>query len=153
MFFDGIGYLHDDILCKVDRAAMACSLETRAPFLDHNVVANAWKMPLDMKIKGGVGKIPLRTVLNERVPKGLLDRPKAGFALPVNQWLRGPLREWAESLLNRSSIQSSGYLNEKLVEEVWRSHLTQERDNTALLWRILMLQAWLKSETSGAVAS
>ncbi|MEK9719978.1 MAG: asparagine synthase (glutamine-hydrolyzing) [Quisquiliibacterium sp.] len=143
MYNDAMTYLPDDILCKVDRAAMACSLETRVPFLDHRVVELAWRLPLHMKIRGTVGKWALRQVLYKHVPRELIERPKAGFAIPVGQWLRGPLRGWAESLLAENRLQSEGYLRPEPVRSAWAEHLSGKRDNTAKLWAVLMFQAWL----------
>lgn len=143
MYRDSLTYLPDDILCKVDRAAMAISLETRAPFLDHRVAELAWRLPATMKIRGGQGKWALRQVLYQYVPRELIERPKAGFAIPVGQWLRGPLRDWAESLLDQSRIEREGYLNPKPICETWRRHLSGRYDGTARLWSVLMFQAWL----------
>jgi asparagine synthase (glutamine-hydrolysing) len=144
MFLDTITYLPDDILCKVDRAAMACSLETRVPFLDHRVVEMAWRLPLHMKIRGNQGKWALRQVLYKYVPKELIERPKAGFGIPVGIWLRGPLREWAEALLNPQRVAAEGYLNANVITRVWQEHLSGRRDHTAKLWAVLMFQAWLE---------
>jgi asparagine synthase (glutamine-hydrolysing) len=144
MFLDTITYLPDDILCKVDRAAMACSLETRVPFLDHRVVEMAWRLPLHMKIRGNQGKWALRQVLYKYVPKELIERPKAGFGIPVGIWLRGPLREWAEALLNPQRMAAEGYLNASVITRVWQEHLSGRRDHTAKLWAVLMFQAWLE---------
>lgn len=147
MYLDTLTYLPDDILCKVDRAAMACSLETRVPFLDHRVVELAWRLPLHMKIRKGVSKWALRQVLYKRVPKELIERPKAGFAIPVGQWLRGPLREWAEALLNPSRIKAEGYLHPEPITKVWQEHLSGHYDHTPKLWSVLMFQAWLEHQT------
>jgi asparagine synthase (glutamine-hydrolysing) len=145
MYRDSITYLPDDILCKVDRAAMANSLETRVPFLDHRVVEMALRLPLNMKIRDGVGKWALRQVLYKHVPKDLIERPKAGFAIPVGQWLRGPLRDWAEALLNPIRMQKEGYLRAEPVQTVWQQHLKGTHDHTAKIWAVLMFQAWLDS--------
>ena len=150
MYQDAISYLPDDILCKVDRAAMACSLETRVPFLDHRVVELAWRLPLDMKVRGNVGKWALRQVLYKHVPRELIERPKAGFAVPVGQWLRGPLREWAEDLLAETRLRAEGYLHPAPIRQAWVEHLSCRRDNTTKLWAILMFQAWLESQREAA---
>ncbi|MDC0485117.1 asparagine synthase (glutamine-hydrolyzing) [Gammaproteobacteria bacterium] len=146
MFYDLITYLPDDILCKVDRAAMSVSLETRAPFLDKNVISDAWRLPLSFKIKSGEGKWLLKEILYKYVPKKMLDRPKAGFALPIGDWLRGPLMKWAEDLLDKQTIDEQGYLNSDNVEKIWKQHLSGKYDWTAKLWTVLMFQAWLKQE-------
>jgi asparagine synthase (glutamine-hydrolysing) len=143
MLWDSLTYLPDDILTKVDRAAMGVSLETRIPFLDYRVAELAWRLPLDMKIKNGEGKWPVRQVLYKYVPRELIERPKAGFAVPVGQWLRGPLREWASDLLDEARIQREGYFNPKLVKELWGQHLSGRHDLAPRLWTILMFQAWL----------
>jgi asparagine synthase (glutamine-hydrolysing) len=145
MYRDSITYLPDDILCKVDRAAMACSLETRLPFLDHRVVELAWQIPLNMKIRGNTGKWALRQVLYKHVPKVLIERPKAGFAIPIGQWLRGPLRDWAENLISEKRLQSEGYLRSAPIRQAWVEHLNGQRDNTTKLWAVLMFQAWLEN--------
>lgn len=148
MFRDALGYLPDDILCKVDRAAMAVSLETRAPFLDFRVVELAWRLPMDMKIRNGQGKWALRQLLYRHVPRELIERPKAGFAIPVGHWLRGPLRPWAEELLEEGRLRREGYLEPAPIREAWRQHLSGAYDWTARLWTILMFQAWLESVKS-----
>ena len=146
MLWDSLIYLPDDILTKVDRAAMAVSLETRAPFLDHRIAEVAWRLPLHMKIRDGQGKWALRQVLYKYVPRDLIERPKAGFGIPVGEWLRGPLRDWAEDLLNRERLQSEGYLNPTLVRETWQQHLSERHDWPHHLWSVLMFQAWLDKE-------
>lgn len=142
MFNDQVGYLTDDILCKVDRAAMAASLETRAPFLDHRVAEFAWQSPLNMKIRNGQGKWLLRQVLYRYVPKTLVERPKQGFGVPLDTWLRGPLREWAESLLDESRLLSEGYFHPKPIRQKWEEHLSGRRNWQYWLWNVLMFQAW-----------
>lgn len=136
-------YLPDDILCKVDRAAMASSLETRVPFLDHRVAEVAWSLPLEMKIRGGQGKWALRQILYKYVPQSLIDRPKAGFGIPVGEWLRGPLRDWAAALLDERNLRNQGFLNPGLVARTWTEHQSGRRDWSARLWSILMFQSWL----------
>lgn len=147
MYRDAMTYLPDDILCKVDRAAMSVSLETRVPFLDHRVAELAWRLPVSMKIRGGVGKWALRQILYKHVPKHLIERPKAGFGVPVGEWIRGPLREWAEDLLSARSIGAAGFLDPVVVQHAWRDHLVGRRDHTHRLWSVLMFQAWLQSDT------
>jgi asparagine synthase (glutamine-hydrolysing) len=144
MIRDTLRYLPDDILCKVDRAAMAVSLETRVPFLDHSVVELAWRMPLSMKLRGGQGKWALRQLLYRHVPKELIERPKAGFAIPIGQWLRGPLRDWAESLLDAQGLNCQGYLRPEPIRRIWSQHLSGRYDWSQRLWTVLMFQAWLK---------
>ncbi|MCP9910752.1 asparagine synthase (glutamine-hydrolyzing) [Cyanobium sp. BA20m-p-22] len=143
MATDTLNYLPNDILTKVDRAAMAASLETRTPLLDHHVAALAWRLPMAMKIRGGQGKWVLRQILYKHVPRHLIERPKAGFGMPIGQWLRGPLREWAEDLLEPGLMQRQGYLRPEPIQIIWRQHLSGRFDHTSRLWAVLMWQAWL----------
>ncbi len=142
---DALGYLPDDILCKVDRAAMAVSLETRVPFLDHRVAELAWRLPASMKVRGNAGKWALRQILYRHVPRELIERPKAGFALPVGQWLRGPLRAWAEELLGAERLRREGYLEPGPVRAAWAEHLSGRYDRTPRVWSLLMFQSWLEA--------
>lgn len=146
MAMDAQTYMVDDILVKVDRAAMANSLETRVPLLDHRVFEFAWRLPLDMKIRDGKGKWILREILYRHVPKEMIERPKKGFSIPLGQWLRGPLRDWAESLLDNSLLQKQGYFNANAVRNVWQRHLEGKVDLSRKLWSILMFQAWLAEQ-------
>jgi asparagine synthase (glutamine-hydrolysing) len=139
---DMLGYLTDDILVKVDRAAMAVSLETRVPLLDPEVVAFAWRLPLDFRIRGGTTKWLLRQVLYRHVPQALIERPKMGFGIPLESWLRGPLRDWAESLIDERRLRNEGFFNPDAVRKEW-ARLLRGPTNSHKMWTILMFQSWL----------
>lgn len=142
MYCDAVTFLPDDILCKVDRAAMAVSLETRVPFLDHRVAAAAARVPVKMKVRGGEGKWLLRQFLYGLAPRVLFERPKSGFAIPLGLWLRGPLRDWVEDLLGERRLAAEGYFRPQTVRRRWEQHLSGSRDASQALWPLLMFQAW-----------
>ncbi|HXW33340.1 MAG TPA: asparagine synthase (glutamine-hydrolyzing) [Acidimicrobiales bacterium] len=144
MFLDSMTYLPDDILTKVDRASMAASLEARVPYLDHRVAGLAWRFPLEWKISDGKGKLPLRQILHRYVPEELVERPKMGFGWPVGSWLSGPLREWAEELLDERRLRREGILNADVVSRMWRDQKEGRRDRQYQLWDVLMFQAWFE---------
>jgi asparagine synthase (glutamine-hydrolysing) len=146
MAMDAGQFMADDILVKVDRAAMANSLETRVPLLDHRVVELAWQLPLQMKIRNGIGKWILREVLYRHVPRKMIERPKKGFSVPLGQWLRGPLRDWAETLLGEQRLEQEGYFVPAVVRRTWVEHLQGKRNHSRKLWSILMFQAWLEKQ-------
>lgn len=145
MLIDSLGYLPDDVLAKVDRTAMWSSLETRVPLLDHLVVEFAWSLPPDIKVRAGETKWPLRQFLGEFVPRALTDRPKMGFGVPLDDWLRGPLRPWAEELLDERRLIEQGFLDPGVILGAWRDHLSGRANLRDPLWSVLMFQAWLSS--------
>lgn len=146
MFADTVTYLPDDILVKLDRASMAVSLESRVPLLDHRVVEYAWTLSPDQRLRAGLGKWALRQVLQRYVPAELVERPKMGFGLPLGDWLRGPLREWAATLLDPRRIAAEGYLAPAAVERIWKVHLSGRHNQEHLLWSVLAFEAWLDSD-------
>jgi asparagine synthase (glutamine-hydrolysing) len=146
MLGDALGYLPDDILCKVDRASMAVSLETRVPFLDHRLSAVAARIPIGMKIADGRGKLVIRKLLDRYVPRDLTDRPKAGFGIPVGEWLRGPLKGWADDLLSEERLRRGGMFDVDTVRRRYRKHQSGHRDSTVALWSILIFESWLEAQ-------
>jgi len=141
-YLDLVTYLPDDILVKVDRAAMAVSLETRVPLLDHRVIEFAWRIPMRHKVRDGHGKHLLRAVLERYVPRSLFDRPKMGFGIPLDAWLRVELRDWAESLVSPPALRAAGAFDVGVIRDVWARHLSGRENLAYMLWCVLMYQAW-----------
>ena len=143
MYRDTVGYLHDDILTKVDRCTMAVSLEGRVPLLDHRVVEYAWRLPLSFKLRNGDSKYLIRKLLESYLPKHLWNRPKMGFRVPIGTFLQGPLRDWADDLLTPSRLQQEGFFQTAAVTRMWNDHSKGKVHSSSALWNILMFQAWL----------
>ncbi len=139
---DMVTYLPDDILTKVDRASMASSLEVRVPLLDHRLVEFAWRLPRASLFANGQTKAPLRRILDRYVPRALIERPKSGFAVPIDSWLRGPVRDWAEDLLSEKALADDGLLDPRPIRTAWAEHLSRRRNHQHALWCVLMFQAW-----------
>jgi asparagine synthase (glutamine-hydrolysing) len=150
MLLDLLTYLPDDILVKVDRASMATSLEARAPLLDHRLVEFSWRLPLHQKIRGGEGKWVLRRVLERHVPRSLFERPKQGFGIPIDAWLRGPLKEWAQDLLSPDRLRAEGFLRPEPITAALTAHLEGRLNLQYRLWTILMFESWLADATGSA---
>lgn len=142
MYWDAMTYLPSDILCKVDRASMASGLEARVPFLDNELVAFAWSLPLEVKIRGGVGKWPLRRLLSRYIPPEMFERPKTGFGIPIGDWMRGLLRDWTDSMLSESRLRADGFFKPEVVRQQWNEHLSGKYNRQHSLWSILMFQSW-----------
>ena len=145
MLYDQMAYLVDDILVKVDRASMGVSLESRVPLLDYRVAEFAWSLPMSMKVHNGKEKYILRNLLSRYVPTEMFDRPKMGFAVPVGEWIKSPLLDWAENLLDKNKMQQQGFLNVDYVHRLWKQHKSNQFDHNFFMWKVLMFQAWLEN--------
>ena len=143
MAIDTLTYLPDNNLCKVDRASMFSSLETRIPLLDQNIVEFAWSLPFQTKFFNNETKWPLKQILYKYVPKKLIDRPKMGFSVPLGDWLRGPLRDWAEELISERRLKNDGYFDSLMVRKMWDEHLSKKYNWQHKLWNVLIFQSWL----------
>jgi asparagine synthase (glutamine-hydrolysing) len=146
MLLDSMSYLPDDILVKVDRAAMGVSLETRVPMLDHRLVEFAWSLPFNMKVRNSDSKWLLKQVLYRYVPRQIMERPKMGFGGPIDKWLRGPLRHWAEDLLDPVQMKLEGFFDPLPIQEKWQQHLSGDQNWQYLIWNVLIFQAWLRKQ-------
>jgi asparagine synthase (glutamine-hydrolysing) len=153
MALDVITYIPDDILVKVDRAAMGVSLETRVPFLDPRVIEFAWRLPFDYKLRDGQSKWPLRQILYKHVPRELIERPKQGFGIPIGAWLRGPLRQWAEALIDPCRLSAESFFRPEPIREMWAEHQSGRANNEHHLWDVLMFQAWLERKSESPSGS
>jgi hypothetical protein len=148
MFDDTLAYLPDDILVKVDRTSMSVGLEARVPMIDHRVVELAWSLPMSLKVRDGRSKWALRQILERHVPRELVERPKMGFGIPIELWLRGPLRAWADDLLSESRLRREGLLEPGPIQQKWREHVSGVRHWHYYLWDVLALQAWREAPGS-----
>jgi asparagine synthase (glutamine-hydrolysing) len=149
-YMDLISYLTGDVLTKVDRATMAYGLEARAPLLDYRLVELSWQIPSAVHISGGKGKQVLRTILEKHVPRAMFERPKSGFGVPIGDWLRGPLRDWAEDLLSPAALDALGLVDSKALRAIWQAHLDGRVNAQYGLWNVLMLQAWLRAQAGAS---